>query len=350
MDSALELIGQSLLALSEGRRLDENEAYALMDAIMQGQATAVQVSGILMALAVRGESVDELTGFARAMRRHAQSVPIARRPLLDTCGTGGDRSFSFNVSTVSALVAAGAGAHVAKHGNRSATSKSGSADLLEALGVEISQTPSEVAALVDEVGFGFLFAQKVHLSMRYAAQTRKELGVRTVFNLLGPLTNPAHPEYQLLGVFAGEWVRPITEVLSRLGLKRAVVVHGAGGLDEVSLAGPTQYGVAGGETLRFGSWMPEDFGLPTYPKEAFRGGDPAANAVICRQILGGEPSPYLDMVLANAGVALYASEMAGDPREGVEMARRSVEDGRAAAVLEALIQRRPVAEEAGDVS
>ncbi|MCY0908519.1 MAG: anthranilate phosphoribosyltransferase [Sulfobacillus thermosulfidooxidans] len=352
MVNATEVIANNLLALSQGKSLTEDDAYALMDAIMQGQATPIQVSGILMALAVRGETVDELTGFARAMRRHAQAVPIAHRPLLDTCGTGGDRSFTFNVSTVSAMVAAGAGAHIAKHGNRSATSKSGSADLLEALGIDITQSPEEVATLVDEVGFGFLFAQKVHLSMRYAAQTRKELGVRTVFNLLGPLTNPAHPEYQLLGVFAEPWVKPITEVLGRLGLKRAVVVHGAGGLDEVSLAGPTVYGVAQNGTTSFGTWSPEDFGLPTYPKDAFRGGDPVTNAAICRGILAGEPGAYLDMVLANAGTALYAAEMAESPREGVEMARRSIQEGRAAAVLEALIQRsaESIEQEAGDVS
>jgi anthranilate phosphoribosyltransferase len=338
MDIPNDVIAEGLLTLSQGRQLSEEGAFALMDAIMQGQATPVQVSGILMALAVRGESVEELTGFARAMRRHAQQVPVAQRPLLDTCGTGGDRSFTFNVSTVSALVVAGCGVHVAKHGNRSATSRSGSADLLEAMGVAIGQNPEEVGSSVDTIGFGFLFAQKVHTSMRFAAQTRRELGVRTVFNLLGPLTNPANPEYQLLGVIAEQWVRPITEVLARLGLRRGVVVYGADGLDEVSLAGPTIYGVADHGQVRFGEWNPEDFGLPTYPKGAFRGGEPAANAEICYQILRGEEGAYLDLVLANAGTALYASERVQNPRAGVEMARRSIIEGRAARVLADLIQ------------
>ncbi len=339
MNSGEELIRQNLVVLSQGGKLDENEAYALMDAIMNGAATPVQVSGILMALAIRGETVDELTGFARAMRAHATPVQVKTRPVLDTCGTGGDRSFTFNVSTVSAFVAAGCGVHVAKHGNRSATSKSGSADLLEALGIRINQSPGEVARLVDEVGFGFLFAQQMHTSMKFAAQPRKELGVRTVFNLLGPLTNPAHPEYQLLGVFSESWVRPVTEVMSRLGLKRAVVVYGSGGLDEVSLSGPTLYGLTEGDSVQFGQWEPSDLGLPSYPKEAFRGGDPAINAKICYEVLQGQPGPYLDIVLANTGVSLYACGAADSPQSGVALARESITSGRARGVVEELIAR-----------
>ncbi len=339
MNSGEELIRQNLVVLSQGGKLDENEAYALMDAIMNGAATPVQVSGILMALAIRGETVDELTGFARAMRAHATPVQVKTRPVLDTCGTGGDRSFTFNVSTVSAFVAAGCGVHVAKHGNRSATSKSGSADLLEALGIRINQSPGEVARLVDEVGFGFLFAQQMHTSMKFAAQPRKELGVRTVFNLLGPLTNPAHPEYQLLGVFSESWVRPVTEVMSRLGLKRAVVVYGSGGLDEVSLSGPTLYGLTEGDSVQFGQWEPSDLGLPSYPKEAFRGGDPAINAKICYEVLQGQPGPYLDIVLANTGVSLYACGAADSPQSGVALARESITSGQARGVVEELIAR-----------
>ncbi|MCL4496290.1 MAG: anthranilate phosphoribosyltransferase [Firmicutes bacterium] len=339
MNNGEEVIRRDLLVLSQGGTFNEDEAYALMDAVMSGAATPVQVSGILMALALRGETVDELTGFARAMRAHAVPVPLNQRPVLDTCGTGGDRSFSFNVSTVSAFVAAGCGVHVAKHGNRSATSKSGSADLLEAMGIRINQNPHEVARLVDEVGFGFLFAQQIHTSMRFAAQTRKELGIRTVFNLLGPLTNPVHPEYQLLGVFAESWVRPVTEVLSRLGLKKAIVVHGSGGLDEVSLAGPTLFGVAEGGSVQFGEWTPEDLGLPSYPPEAFRGGDPATNAKICYQVLDGEPGPYLDMVLANAAIGLYAAGVVDSPRNGVAMAHESIKSGKASRVVEELIAR-----------
>ena len=339
MNTREELIRHDLVVLSQGKTLDEGEAYALMDAVMSGDATAVQVSGILMALALRGETVDELTGFARAMRAHAVPVQLNKRPVLDTCGTGGDRSFTFNVSTVSAFVAAGCGIHVAKHGNRSATSKSGSADLLEALGIRISQSPDEVARQVDEVGFGFLFAQQIHSSMKFAAQPRRELGVRTVFNLLGPLTNPVHPEYQLLGVFAESWVRPVTEVMSRWGLKRAIVVHGSGGLDEVSLSGPTFFGLTEGDSMHFGQWEPDDLGLPSYPMEAFRGGDPNTNAKICYQILKGEAGPYLDMVLANTGVALFAAQAADSPKKGVFMARESITSGKALRVVEELIAR-----------
>ncbi len=323
--------------LSEGHRLGESDAYRLMDAIMSGSVSTVKLAGILMALRVRGETIDELTGFARAMRDHAVKVPVNRRPVLDTCGTGGDRSYSFNVSTVSALVVAGAGVAVAKHGNRSATSKSGSADLLEALGVPISQGPEVVARMIDEVGFGFLFAQQVHTSMRHAAETRRELGVRTVFNVLGPLTNPVNPERQLLGVFSREWVKPMTEVLARLGTDQALVVHGDGGLDEVSLSGPTQYGRVDRGAVTYGTLDPGDLGLPRYPKAAIVGGDPTTNAKICLEVLKGAPSPYLDMVLANAGVALFVARATDKLSEGVALARESIKSGRAQRVLHRLI-------------
>ncbi|MDA8192721.1 MAG: anthranilate phosphoribosyltransferase [Thermaerobacter sp.] len=325
--------------LSEGQPLSEEQARGLMDAIMQGEATSAQIGGILMALRVRGETIDELTGFARAMRAHAVPVRVTRRPLLDTCGTGGDRSQTFNVSTVSALVVAGAGVPVAKHGNRSATSRSGSADLLEALGVDIAQDADRVAALVDEVGFGFLFAQAVHTSMRHVAPARRELGVRTVFNVLGPLTNPADPERQLLGVFDAQWVRPIAEVLQRLGADRAMVVHGHGGLDEVSLSGPTQYGLVDGGEVREGTITPDDLGLPSYPAGSFAGAEPAANAKIAWQVLAGVPGPHLDLVLANAGTALYVGRAAATLREGVELARDAITCGHAAGVLESLVAR-----------
>lgn len=331
---------ESLEWLSQGRSMTEAKAYELMNTIMQGEATPAQIGGVLMALAVKGESIDELTGFALAMRQHAQLVPLKSRPVMDTCGTGGDRSFTFNVSTVSALVVAGAGVHVAKHGNRSATSKSGSADLLEALGVTVQQDPAMVGTLIDEVGFGFLFAQKVHGSMRYAGPARRELGVRTVFNVLGPLTNPLSPEYQLLGVFASSWVKPMAQVLFRLKVTRAMVVHGHGGLDEVSLSGPTEFGWVDQEGVSYGQITPEELGLPTYPTGSFIGGDPAMNARICRMIISDKvDGPFTDMVLANAGVALYIAGCARTPREGVQIARNSIREGRAEAVLEALIRR-----------
>ncbi len=334
-----QAIQESLDLLSRGHCLDDQQAYRLMDAIMAGDATPAQIGGVLMALRVRGESVEELTGFARAMRDHATPIAVHHHPLIDTCGTGGDRSFTFNVSTVSAFVVAGAGLHVAKHGNRSATSKSGSADLLEALGVNFSAEPNRLAALIDEVGFGFLFAQNVHASMRHAGPVRRELGVRTVFNLLGPLTNPAAPEYQLLGVYGAEWVRPLAEVLGRLGVRRAMVVHGHGGLDEVSLSGPTRYSLVDHGRITDGELTPEQLGLPTYPHGSFVGGEPAVNAAICRDILArGSGGPYLDMVLANAGVALFVGEQVASVEEGVVLARSVIKDGRAIAVLERLIQ------------
>ncbi len=335
-----DVILESLELLSQGSRLNQERAYQLMDAVMRGEATPAQIGGVLMALRVRGESVDELTGFARAMRDHATVVPIRKRPVIDTCGTGGDRSFTFNISTVSAFVVAGAGLHVAKHGNRSATSKSGSADLLEALGIPIQNDPQVVAELVDEVGFGFLFAQQVHGSMRHAGPTRRELGVRTVFNILGPLTNPCAPEYQLVGVFARDWVHPMTEVLARLGVKRAMVVHGHGGLDEVSLSGPTEYGLVIDGQVQYGRLTPEDLGLLRYPVGSFAGADPATNARICRTIISERvPGPVTDMVLANAGVALYVGGAAASAADGVKLARQALNSGSAEDILEALVAR-----------
>ncbi len=335
-----EVVTTSLEALSQGAHMTLAEAYALMDAIMAGGATLAQIGGILMALRVRGETVDELTGFAQAMRDHATPVPIKSRPVIDTCGTGGDRSFTFNVSTVSALVVAGAGMHVAKHGNRSATSKSGSADLLEALGVVLETSPQMAADCIDDIGFGFLFALTVHSSMRHAAPARSQLGVRTVFNVLGPLTNPCRPEYQLLGVFDRQWVGPMTEVLRQLGVSRAMVVHGHGGLDEVSLSGPTDFGLVDSGATSFGTLVPEDLGLPRYPLGSFAGGDPQQNAAICRAIISEKAAgPAMDMVLANAGVALYVGGAAASPKDGVELAKATVNQGRAQRVLEALVAR-----------
>lgn len=332
------VVQESLEILSRGGALTQATAYQLMDEIMQGNASLAQIGGVLMALRVRGETVDELTGFAQAMRNHAERIPVTHHPLIDTCGTGGDRSFTFNVSTVSAFAVAGAGLHVAKHGNRSATSKSGSADLLEALGVAIQTDPQLAAALIDEVGFGFLFAQQVHTSMRHAAPARRELGVRTVFNLLGPLTNPCAPEYQLMGVYAPEWVMPMAHVLERLGVKRAMVVHGHGGLDEVSLSGPTSFALVTDGTVFEGILTADDLGLHAYPPGSFLGGDPQVNARICREIVSeGAQGPHTDMVLANAGVALFVGGLAESPRDGVQLAREVITDGRAHQVLEQLI-------------
>ncbi len=328
-------INEILHKLSDRQRLDAVTAEQTMDAIMQGTASPAQIGAVLMALRLRGETAEEISGFARSMRRHATPVVVGRRPLLDTCGTGGDGSHSFNISTVAALVAAGAGATVIKHGNRAASSKSGSADLVEALGIELDPSPELLERMVNEAGFGFLFAQAVHTAMRHAAPVRRELGIRTVFNLLGPLTNPASPEYQVIGVFAPDRLTLMAEALAHLGVDRAVVVHGAG-MDEVTLAGTTRYVLVEHGRLTEGEWTPADLGLPRYAKEDVVGGDAYRNAEVCLDVLQGQASPYLDVVLANAGVALWVARLASSPAEGVRCARETVLSGRAARVLATL--------------
>ncbi len=321
--------------LADGRSLSRVEARDAMGVIMDGQATPSQIGGLVMALRVRGETVEELTGFAEAMRERATQVPVLRRPVLDTCGTGGDGSHSLNVSTLAGLVAAAAGVAVAKHGNRSVSSRSGSADVLEALGIPIPGTPLEAGRQVDEVGFGFLYAPLLHASMRHAGPTRKELGIRTVFNLLGPLTNPAGAEHQLLGVFQASWVGPVAEVLARLGTRHSLVVHG-GGLDEASLEGPTLVAEVCGEQVTTYQITPEEVGLNRAPLAAIRGGDPAENARRGEAVLRGAAGPDADIVVLNAGLALYAADAAGGVREGVALAREAIAGGRAFEVLQAL--------------
>jgi anthranilate phosphoribosyltransferase len=326
---------EALEALASGRALSREEARLVMGRIMDGEATPSQIGALLMALRVRGETVPEIIGFAEAMRARATRVEVRRRPVLDTCGTGGDGSGSLNLSTLAGLVAAGAGVTVAKHGNRSVSSRSGSADVLEALGVPIPQSAADAADQLNRVGFALLFAPLLHSSMRYATPARRELGIRTVFNVLGPLTNPAGAEYQVLGVFDAAWVEPIARVLAELGTAHAMVVHGTG-LDEVSLAGPTAYAEVRNGSVRRGTFMPGDFGLDAVPLQVVRGGDPSYNAERARTLLQGGPDPALPYVLANAGVALYVVGQAASPREGVEMARRVVADGAAWAVVERL--------------
>ncbi len=328
-------------ALAEGRALTRDQARETMGIIMDGRATPSQIGGLVMALRVRGETVEELAGFAEAMRERVTPVPVSRRPVLDTCGTGGDGSHSLNVSTLAGLVAAGAGVAVAKHGNRSVSSRSGSADVLEALGIPIPGTPLEAGRQVDEVGFGFLYAPLLHASMRHAAPTRKDLGVRTVFNLLGPLTNPAGAEHQLLGVFQASWVEPVAEVLASLGTQHSLVVHGAG-LDEASLAGPTLVAEVCGEKVTTYELTPEDVGLPRAPHAAIRGGDPAENARRGEAVLRGDGGPDADIVVFNAGLALYAAGAAASIREGVVVARDAIASGRAIGVLQALRSWREV--------
>jgi anthranilate phosphoribosyltransferase len=313
-----------------GERLSEEEAAAAMTTIMDGEATPAQIGALLASLAVRGETEDEVVGFARIMRERA--VPFPVEAAVDTCGTGGDGAGTFNISTVSSFVVAGAGVPVAKHGNRSASGSCGSADLLEALGVRIDVPLEATRRRFDETGWTFLFAPSFHPSMRHAAPARKDLGVRTAFNLLGPLTNPARPRAQVVGVPRPELTEFLARCLSRLGVARAWVVHGDG-LDELTLAGPTRVAEVTGGAVRSFTLSVADSGLPAAPREALRGGDASVNARMAEEVLAGEKGARRDVVLLNAAAALVVAGVAADLREGVARAAASIDEGRAAAVL-----------------
>jgi len=329
---------KSLLALvAQGRSLNESEAEAAFEIIMSGNATPSQMGGFLMALRVRGETVDEITGAARIMRAKAVSVD-APPGTIDTCGTGGDGSGSFNISTASALVAAGCGVPVAKHGNRALSSKSGSADVLTALGVNIDADLAIVRQCLWEIGIGFLMAPRHHSATRHVAPTRVELGTRTIFNLLGPLSSPAKAPRQLVGVFAPEWVRPMAEVLGRLGSERAWVVHGDG-LDELTTAGTTTVAALDNGKVETFEVAPEDIGLERARLEDIRGGEPQHNARLMRELLAGAGGPLRDVVLLNAGAALLIAGRAAALEDGIELAARSLDSGAARRVLEELVAR-----------
>ena len=330
-------IKEAISHIVERHSLTEEEAYAVMNQIMAGEITPAQIGGYLIALSMKGETIEEIAGSARAMREHAVVVHHhAEGPLVDTCGTGGDHSGTFNVSTTVAFVAAGAGARVAKHGNRSITSKSGSADVLKALGVNLDLSPDEVGRCIDEVGIGFLYAIHHHPAMKHAIGPRRELGVRTIFNILGPLTNPASATHQVMGVFAAGLTEPIAHVLGRLGVCAAYVVHGADGLDELSVTGVNRV-----SHLRMGQVStfeldPLEFDLPRAHLRDLVGGSPEENAATLRAILAGEErGPKRDIVLLNAAAALCAED--GDWRTGLARARESIDSGAALARLDALI-------------
>ena len=314
-----------------------------MEEILSGGATDAQIGGLLTALRVRGETVEELVGFSTAMRRHVTPVfaDHARRAaperLVDTCGTGGDAAATFNVSTAAAFVAAGAGARVAKHGNRSISSRVGSADVMEALGVRLDLPAERMGEAIERVGIGFLFAPALHPAMRHVMRARTELKMRTVFNLLGPLTNPAGAAAQVLGVYDPGLVETLAHTLAELGTARAFVVHGGGGLDEISLSGETRVGEVRGATVRLYTVTPEDFGLQRAPLAALSGGDAATNAETIRRILGGEPGPRRDVVLANAAAALVAVGRAEDFAGGARLAAQAIDLGAARAKLDELI-------------
>ncbi len=335
------------LTIEEGNDLSRSDATNAMEELLTGRADEVGIARLLTAMRFKGETADELVGFATAMRRHAPRIfqdghPIAEEAVIDTCGTGGDGHGTFNISTATAFVVAGAGVRVAKHGNRSASSVCGSADVLEHLGMRIDLSPAQVARAIEQVGIGFLFAQAMHSATRHVAKVRRELGFRTVFNLLGPLTNPAGASAQVVGVYDAGVTELMAHALGALGVKRAFVVHGADGLDEITLSGETYVSELRDGKVRNYTVTPEDFGVRRAPLEAIRGGDVAQNAGILHKILGRsllyrEHTAHRDIVLANASAALVAAGRANDFREGVRLAAQSIDSGTAREKLEGLI-------------
>jgi anthranilate phosphoribosyltransferase len=331
------VIQQALARLLDGHDLSREDARDVMGSIMTGEATPAQIAGFLIALRAKGETADEIAGCAEAMREHVLPVRPQRQDLVDTAGTGGDGAKTINISTAAALVAAAAGAGVAKHGNRAVSSASGSADVLEALGFKLELAAERVARSIDELGFGFLFAPTHHPAMRHAAPVRRELAARTVFNVLGPLTNPAGARAQVLGVYAPELVRTIAEVLAQLGARRAFVVHGAGGIDELSPAGPNFVCEVVDGGVRVRNIDPVELGIERCDPNELRGGSAEENAQAIRAVFAGENGGRRSAVLLNAAGAIAAAGHAEDLREGLELAREAVDSGAAAARLEQLI-------------
>ena len=338
-------IAEIISMATDGYDLSRREGENAMHEILSGAATETEIAQFLTALRFKGETVDEVVGFATAMRRHAPRIfpnghPIAEEALIDTCGTGGDARGTFNISTATAFVVAGAGVRVAKHGNRSSTSLCGSADVLEQLGTRIELPPERVAQAIEEVGIGFLFAPAMHSATRNVAKVRRELGFRTVFNLLGPLTNPANASAQVVGVYDAGVTELMAQALGELGVKCAFVVHGADGLDEISISGETYVSELRDGAVRNSTVTPEDFGVKRAPLEAIRGGDAKQNAEIILTLLGRAQAhrPHRDIVLVNASAALVAADRAKDFREGVALAAESIDSGAAREKLDKLIE------------
>jgi anthranilate phosphoribosyltransferase len=332
------MIQQALQQVLDGRDLTRSETREVMNEIMAGEATPAQIGGFLVGLRAKGETADEIAGCAEAMRAHVLAVRPRRDDLVDTAGTGGDGAHTINISTAAALVAAAAGAAVAKHGNRAVSSACGSADVLEAIGFTLQQEPGRIAQSIDELGFGFLFAPSHHPAMRHAAPVRKELATRTVFNVLGPLTNPAGARAQVVGVYSAELVRTIADVLATLGARRAFVVHGAGGIDELSPVGPNLIAEVVEGTVRERTLDPEtELGLPRCDVAELRGGTPAVNAAALREVFDGANGGRRNAILLNAAGAIAAGGHAEDLRDGLEIARETVDSGAAAERLEQLV-------------
>jgi anthranilate phosphoribosyltransferase len=330
-------IQQALTRVLEGYDLTRAEARDVMGEIMRGEATPAQIGGFLVALRAKGETASEITGCAEAMRAHVLPVHATRDDLVDTAGTGGDGARTLNISTAAALVAAAAGAAVAKHGNRAVSSASGSADVLEALGFDLELAPERIAGSIDSLGFGFMFAPLHHPAMQYAAPVRRELATRTVFNVLGPLTNPAGARAQVVGVYSPALVRTIAEVLAQLGARRAFVVHGAAGIDELSPVGPNLVAEVVDGDVRERELDPGELGVPRCAPEELAGGTPEENAAAIREVFAGRHGGARSAILLNAAGAIAAGGHAADLREGLELAREAVDSGRAGERLEQLV-------------
>ncbi len=330
-------IQEAIAKVIEGEDLHRDEMTDVMNQIMSGEATDAQIGAFLIALRVKGESVDEIAGAASVMREKATPIATKHDVIVDTCGTGGDHSGTFNISTTAAFVAAGAGLCVAKHGNRAATSQSGSADVLGALGVNIEASPETVGRCLDDVGIGFLFAISLHGAMKYAIGPRREIGARTIFNALGPLSNPAGATRQVVGVYSAALTETLAGVLGNLGAERAFVVHGSDGLDEMTLTGPTRVSELRDGSVSTYDVSPGDFGLAQASADALKGGDADYNAEITRSILNGEEGPRRDIVLLNAAAAIVAGDKARDLNEGVQVAAEVIDSGKALEKLEGLV-------------
>jgi anthranilate phosphoribosyltransferase len=320
-----------------GKSLSMDQAEAAMTEIMSGEVTPAQFGSFVTALRIKGETSDEIAGMAKVMR--AKAIPVhADGIVVDTCGTGGDNASTFNISTAAAFVVAGAGLKVAKHGNRAASSQCGSADVLEALGVKIDLDAEQVEKCLKEVGIGFMFAPAFHPAMKYAGAPRREIGIRTVFNILGPLTNPAHAQAQVLGVAEASLTEKMAVVLRTLGCRHALVVHGEDGLDEISISGKTQVRELEGDRIRMYPVSPEDFGFSRVSLDSIRGGSPADNAAMVRRVLSGTTGPQRDVVLMNAAAAIVAGDKAKTLQEGARLAAEAVDSGRALQKLEQLVK------------
>jgi len=332
-------IQTAIKTVISGQNLGEQNMTRVMQQIMTGECTPAQIGGFLVGLRMKGESVEEITAAAKVMRELSTRVTVDAKHLVDTCGTGGDASGSFNISTASAIVAAAAGAQVAKHGNRSVSSKSGSADVLEAAGVNLDIDPQQVGACIEEVGVGFMFAQKHHSAMRHAIGPRKEMAVRTIFNVLGPLTNPAGAPNQVIGVFSGDLVEPLAHVLKQLGSRHVMVVHAEDGMDEISISSKTSVAELKDGEVNCYSISPADFGVEVADSSVLRVDSIEQSLAMIQSVLANNAGPALDIVVMNAGAAIYVSGVAGSLAEGMQKARSAIAEAKASSVLASLVEK-----------